>query len=145
MRSDPVAQVVFSVSAVESLGQDQTWTTTQKQLLRELSRAAEQSDLATAAERLEVAEAIRKSLHRLTLRQGVFRLLDRLGLADLKKPWDDLYAQRSTLVHGLAPQPGSEYGQLADRTIGVCGHILLTAIATEIPLARRHISRFYPL
>lgn len=29
-----------------------------------------------------MAEAIAKSLHRLTLRQGVFRLLDRLGLRD---------------------------------------------------------------
>jgi hypothetical protein len=144
MRPDPIAQIVFSVSAVESLGQNETWTSAQKGLLKELSRIAEQSDSAPASERLEVADAIRKSVHRLTLRQGVFRLLDRLGLADLKKPWDDLYSQRSTLVHGLAPRPGHDYADLASRTIDLCGRILLTAVATEFPLVDRHLSTFYP-
>ena len=56
-----------------------------------------------------MADAIRKSLHRLTLRQGVFRLLDRLGLQHLKKGWDDLDNERSTLVHGRAPKRGASY------------------------------------
>ncbi len=103
LRPESVAQIVFAVSAVESLGQDESWSKDQKQLLREIAAAAEQSATGTDAERQEVADAIRKSLHRLTLRQGVFRLLDRLGLQQLKKPWEDLYAERSTLVHGLAP------------------------------------------
>ena len=97
----------------------------------------------SAVDREEVADAIRKSLHRLTLRQGVFRLLDRLALAHLKRRWDDLYAERSTLVHGLAPKPGGDYGDLAFRTISLCGQILLTAVAAEIPLADRHVARFY--
>ena len=105
-------------------------------------KAAEQSATGTDAERQEVADAIRKSLHRLTLRQGV-RLLDRLGLANLKTAWDNLYAERSTLVHGLAPQPGAEYGDLAHRTISLCGQILLKAVAAEIPMANRHVTRFY--
>jgi hypothetical protein len=83
------------------------------------------------------------SLHRLTLRQGVFRLLDRLGLADLKKPWDELYAERSTLVHGLAPQPGADYATLAHRTVSLCGQILLRAAATEIPMADWHVRELY--
>jgi hypothetical protein len=104
MRPEPVAQIVFAVSAVEMLGQTEGWSADQKCLLRELAQAAEESSTGTMAERREVAEAIEKSLHRLTLRQGVFRLLDSLGLPHLKKPWDALYAERSTLVHGLAPK-----------------------------------------
>jgi hypothetical protein len=77
------------------------------------------------------------------LRQGVFRLLDRLGLQHLKKSWDDLYAERSTLVHGLAPQPGADYGDLAHRTVSLCGQILLKAAAAEIPQADRHVTRMY--
>ena len=117
LRPESVAQIVFAVSAVESLGQDESWSKDQKQLLREIAAAAEQSATGTDAERQEVADAIRKSLHRLTLRQGVFRLLDRLSLQHLKKPWDDLYGERSTLVHGLAPQPGAateQHGQAED-------------------------------
>jgi hypothetical protein len=143
MRPEPVAQIVFAVSAVESLGQDESWSEDQRQLLRELATAAEQSATGPAVERQEVADAIRKSLHRLTLRQGVFRLLDRLGLQHLKRPWDDLYAERSTLVHGLAPRPGADYGDLAHRTVGLCGQILLTAAAAEIPQAGKHVPSMY--
>ena len=138
-----MAQIVFAVSAVESLGQNESWSKDQKQLLREIAAAAEQSATGTDEERQEVADAIRKSLHRLTLRQGVFRLLDRLGLRHLKKPWDDLHAERSTLVHGLAPQPGADYGDLARRTVSLCGQILLKAAAAEIPQADRHVARMY--
>jgi hypothetical protein len=143
MRPEPVAQIVFAVSAVESLGQDEIWSADQKQLLRELAAAAQQSAIGTDAERQEVADAILKSVHRLTLRQGVFRLLDRLALQQLKKRWDDLYAERSTLVHGLAPQPGADYGDLAHRTVSLCGQILLKAVAAEIPQADRHVARMY--
>jgi hypothetical protein len=143
LRPEPVAQIVFAVSAVESLGQDERWSKDQKQLLREIAAAAEQSSTGTEAERQEVADAIRKSLHRLTLRQGVFRLLNRLDLQDLKKPWDDLYAERSTLVHGLAPQPGEDYADLARRTVSLCGQILLKSAAAEIPQADRHVARIY--
>jgi hypothetical protein len=143
MRPEPVAQIVFAVSAVESLGQHETWTDDQKRLLKELAIAAEQSSTATRADRQEVADAIRKSLHRLTLRQGVFRLLDRLGLARLKTEWDALYAERSTLVHGLAPKPGADYSDLAHRTVSLCGQILLRAVTAEIPTADRHVARLY--
>ena len=98
------------------LGQDETWTEDQKQLLRKLATTAAQSTIGTVEERGEVAEAIEK-LHRLTLRQGVFRLLYRLGLSRLKPQWDALYAERSTLVHGLAPQGGGRSGEEGRRRI----------------------------
>jgi len=143
IQPQPVAQIVFAVAAVESLGQDETWTAEQKTLLAELGAAAMESNTGTEAERAEVAAAIRKGLHRLTLRQGVFRLLDRLQLAHLRKPWDSLYAERSTLVHGLAPRPDGDYGDLAHRTVSLCGQILLKAIAAEVPQADRHVAKSY--
>jgi hypothetical protein len=144
MRPEPVAQIVFVFSAVETLGQDLTWSDGQRDLLAHLARSAAQSGFATPAERLEVADAVRKSLHRLTLRQGVMRLLASIGLEHLKGPWDALYGERSTLVHGLAPRPGADYSDLAHRAVTLCGHILLKAIAKEVPVADRHAEIYFP-
>lgn len=145
MRSEPVAQIVFAVSAVEMLGQDETWSLEQRRLLGELARVAENSGIGTEEERGEVATAIRKSLHRITLRQGVRRLLDRLKLSHLKNPWDDLYSERSTLIHGLAPKPGADYSHLAARTMTLCGQVLLRAIAAEIELVGSRADTYYRL
>lgn len=144
MRPEPVAQIVFAVSAVEMLGQNEEWTESQQVLLRELAECAAASAIGTESERAEVIDAVKKGLHRLSLRQGVFRLLARLGLGHLRKQWDALYAERSTLVHGLAPRPGADYSDLANRTINLCGHILLTRVALEVPLASKHLGTFYP-
>jgi len=145
MRPEPVAQIVFAFSAVEMLGQSESWTDDQNRLLAEVAEAAEKSSTGSADERHEVADAIRKSLHRLTLRQGVLRLLGALGLAHLKKDWDAIYAERSTLVHGLAPRPGADYGDLAFRSVSLCGHILLKAIAADVPAANQYADMFYEL
>lgn len=143
MRTEPVAQIVFAVSAVEMLGQDEEWNVDQKRLLADLAEIAQNARVGTVEERREVAEAITKSLHRISLRQGVRRLLENLGLAHLKKPWDDLYGERSTLVHGLAPKPGENYSKLADRTMALCGQILLRAIAVEIELVGKLADTHY--
>lgn len=145
MRPEPVAQIVFAFSAVEMLGQHESWSADQRDLLAVLADNAERSALGSADERREVAEAIRKSLHKLTLRQGVLRLLDRFGLAHLKPDWDRLYSERSTLVHGLAPKPGADYADLADRSVSLCGQILLKVVAAELPIADRHAAAFYEI
>lgn len=145
MRPEPVAQIVFAFSAVEMLGQRETWTAAQKDLLAELARSADQSTFGTEQERREVSDAINRGLHRLSLRQGVLRLLDRLKLAHLKAEWDKHYAERSTLVHGLAPRPGADYSNLAFRSVSLCGHILLKAVAIELPVAERHVGTYYQI
>ena len=71
------------------------------------------------------------------------RLLDHLGLSHLKKEWDELYGERSTLVHGLAPKPGADYTGLATRTVSLCGQILLKVISKEITTANSHVDKFY--
>jgi hypothetical protein len=40
LRPEPVAQIVFAVSAVESLGQGESWSKDQKALLSEIAAAA---------------------------------------------------------------------------------------------------------
>jgi hypothetical protein len=143
MRPEPVAQIVFAISAVEMLGQKQSWSADQKQLLKELVRRAEDSALGTAAERAEVVAAIQKGIHRVSLRQGVMRLLDALGLPHLKAAWEELYSERSKLVHGLAPRPGADYSPLAFKAVNLCGHIILTAVAREVPAAGAYIEKYY--
>ncbi|AKJ31982.1 hypothetical protein AAW51_5291 [Caldimonas brevitalea] len=145
MRPEPVAQIVFAISAVEMLGQQETWTESQKHLLAELAVSAETSSLGSEEERLEVADAIKKNLHRLSLRQGVLRLFERLDLAHLKGKWDSVYAERSRLVHGLAPRPGANYSELAQKAVSLCGYILLKALAAELPIASRYTDEFYKL
>ena len=143
LRSEPVAQIVFAFSAVEMLGQQETWSDDQNRIIDELVVAAQKTEIGSVHEREEVIDAINKSLHKLSLRQGVMRLLTTLNLNYLKKNWDTLYQERSSLVHGLAPKPGVDYSVLANESINLCGHILLTAISREIPEATKYIDVLY--
>lgn len=144
MNPEPVAQIVFAVSAVEMIGQrDASWSAGQKALIKRLEALA-RSDTSLPAEEVEnVADAI-KRIHKVSLRQGVIRLLRNLGSSDLFSEWEQLYSERSSLVHGLAPRPGGRYEDLANRTLSLCGRILLKAIAREVAVAERGIS-FYPV
>jgi hypothetical protein len=90
MRPEPVAQIVFAFSAVEMLGQNEEWSAAQKQLLNQLAASAQNQIIGSWRERDEVAEAIRRGMHKLSLRQGVLRLLTSLGLNHVKPIWDDL-------------------------------------------------------
>lgn len=145
MRPEPVAQIIFCISAVEMLGQEEQWSTAQKALLKQLANSVQGIAIGSDQERSEVADAIQRTLHRISLRQGVFRLLDRLNLLHLRKSWDAIYGERSRLVHGLAPAPGTRYDDLAARTVNLCGQILLTRVAQEIPTIKKYVDKFYPL
>ncbi|HRN87907.1 MAG TPA: hypothetical protein PK271_04835 [Hyphomicrobium sp.] len=145
MRPEPVAQIVFIISAVEMLGQTEKWSGAQKTQIKELIAVAKASRSCSDLERDEIATALRNGLHKLSLRQGVLRLLNSLGLSQLKDEWDALYGERSTLVHGLAPKPGVDYSPLAFKAVSLCGRILMAAVAQEVPGADRHVDRMYPL
>lgn len=131
MNPQPVAQIVLAISTVEMLGQDREWSTEQRGLLDEFVVLAERSSL-PPAERVEVADAIKRNMYRVGLRQGVLALLSSIGLNSLKKEWDAVYSERSKLVHGIAPVPGVDYSELATRTISLCGKILLRLMAQEV-------------
>ncbi len=143
MRPEPVAKIIFCISAVEMLGQEEHWSDAQKAMLKQLANSVQAIAVGSEQERSEVADAIKRGLHRLSLRQGVLRLLDRLNLSHLRRSWDAIYGERSRLVHGLAPVPGARYEDLADRTVSLCGQILLTRVAQEVPAIKKHINAFY--
>ncbi|WP_419580844.1 hypothetical protein [Stieleria magnilauensis] len=133
MNRDPIAQIVLACSAVEALGQNEKWTESQKQIIAEAAMQVKTIDIGTEEERVEVSDAIQKGVFRLSLRQGVFRLLDRLGLTDLKKLWDELYTLRSTLVHGSTTERGEGHYKLASRVLSLCGVIVLKELGSQIP------------
>ena len=124
-------------------GKQEDWTNDQKRIIDELVTSAQTIAIGSTDEREEVIDAICKNLHRVSLRQGVMRLLTSLDLDHLKKSWDKLYKERSSLVHGLAPKPGVSYGEFAHRSTSLCGHILLTAVSREIPEAKKYIGVLY--
>ena len=132
MTSEPLAQMVLALSAVEELGQNEKWSEAQIALIEQLADAAEASAEVTAGQRAEVARAIRTGLFPLSLRQGVMRLLSGLDLIDhLRKEWDRLYSIRSGLFHGTARLSDSEINQAALDTITLCGRIILAIVAKE--------------
>ncbi len=136
--------MVLTFSAVEELGQNEKWSEAQETLIKQLAEAAESSKEGTGAERAEVARAIRNGLFPLSLRQGVMRLLSRLGLRDLGKEWDRLYGIRSGIFHGTARLSDSEITQAAMGTVTLCGAVVLAIVAkegTRVPsIAARHFS-----
>jgi hypothetical protein len=142
MTSEALAQMVLAFSAVEELGQNEKWSDAQKALIKQLGDAAEASREGTEAERAEVARAIRTGLFPLSLRQGVMRLLSRLGLQDLRQEWDRLYGFRSGIFHGTARLSDDATSQAARDTITVCGRIVLAMVAkngTRVPaVAAKH-------
>jgi len=84
MSPEPIAQMVLAFSAVEELGQTETWTYEQRVLLDAVASDVidgRDASRLPADERAEVAEAIRRSTFRVGLGQGVVRILRRYGLA----------------------------------------------------------------
>jgi hypothetical protein len=131
MTSEPLAQMVLAFSAVEELGQKEKWSEAQRALIKQLAAAAEASAEITTEQGAEVATAIRSGLFRLSLRQGVIRLLSRLELEHLGKDWKRLYSIRSGIFHGIAHLTDAEINQAALDTITLCGRIILSMVAKE--------------
>jgi hypothetical protein len=119
--SDPVSY---------ALGQDETWTKAQSELIEKLAAEVEEKSF-DDPERLEVADALRRSLHRVGLRQGVLRVLSRLDLDHLRKEWDRLYGLRSGVFHGTSELTEPELSQLAMDVVSLCGRIILAIVERD--------------
>lgn len=127
MTSEPLAQMVLAFSAIEELGQNETWDDAQLALIRQLAATARHSDL-SEKQRTEVARAIETGLFKLSLRQGVIRLLQRFGVSHLQKEWDRLYSIRSGIFHGTARLAHTELHQPAQDTITLCTKIVFAIV-----------------
>jgi hypothetical protein len=139
---EPLAQVALAISAVELLGQNEKWSPSQKQLLKQLAEAARISAITTPTEGNEVSDGIQRS-YRLGLSQGVRRVLDRIGMLELRKEWDDVYRRRSAIFHGQIYADRREVTELAQRAITLCGRIIFGSLATGIPETDAWLNEFY--
>lgn len=131
MSMEPLSRLALAISAVEMLGQGEQWSRGQRGLLERLACAADSADDVDPAEAAEVADAIRRSTHRLGLRQGVLRVLDALDLDHLKSEWDAVYGKRSGLFHGTLRLTQGEVSQIADEAFTLCARIVLAAAEAE--------------
>src|SRR5262245_7669671 len=129
--NEPLSKLVLALSAVEELGQSETWTSAQTTLLEDLAEQAQVSKQGTSAERQEVADALRRGTHRVSLRQGVLRVLNELELTHLQKEWDRIYGRRSGIFHGTERLSDEEIAELANHTVKLRGRVVLAVAKRE--------------
>lgn len=124
MDNQPLARLVLALAAVEALAEGENWTSNQACFIEKIANDIEEGS-GGDSEQLEIADGIRKSLFRLSIRQGVKRFLGRLGLQDLQKDWDRLYGVRSGVFHGTLVLAEPEIHAIANETVTLCGKIML--------------------
>lgn len=76
---------------------------------------------------MEVAEALQRT-YRVSLRQGVKRVLYRNNLSHLQEEWDRLYDLRSRLFHGSKQLTEEDIRNLANDAMNLCSKIILAII-----------------
>lgn len=131
MSSEALAQAVLAFAAVEALGQGEVWSERQKARLSELASQIDKEAIGKDDELFEISEALRRSLHRIGLRQGVMRVLHRLNLNSLKNDWDRLYAVRSGIFHGTKSLSRPELDAFANEALGLCATIVMEEVRSR--------------
>ena len=121
INAEPRASIVLAVSAVESVAEGEKWSAEQRDLIDKL--AAEIADP-------EVKEAV-KRMHRISIRQGIKRVLMCNRLDHLWEEWDDLYERRSRLFHGGGEFTKQEIGELASNATKLCDKIIFGIIKQQ--------------
>ena len=121
---DRRAKIVLSIAAVESLISNQNWSDKQQLWLNDTVADLNEED---DCELREIADRI-QSMYRISLRKGVFRLLEDNGLEEYKSRWDDVYGKRSGLFHGTLVLHQYETHRLANDAVKLCVTIVLTIL-----------------
>ncbi|MER8945190.1 hypothetical protein [Mesorhizobium sp. M0185] len=145
MNPEPLAQLVLALSTVEGLGQQEEWSLGQKQLITHAAEVAKRDTKLSQTETEEVVKTIMNHSHRLSLRQGVLRVLEKSGLSDLKKEWDDVYGYRSVIFHEGRVGPNAEYSAFANRAVALCGHIILKNLEPHLKGAADMADSYFPI
>ena len=142
--SEPAAQAVLAIAAVEMLAQDKQWSESQRSVIQSLVESLKDIDTLSKAEQEEVAEAMRR-MHRHGIGQGIRRLLASLDLMPLWKRWDELYSKRSALLHGLTYSDRGAQSTMVYPALALSGRIVLTALSRHVPNAALGIDEIMPL
>ncbi len=124
---DSLAKIVLAISGIETLVHDERWSDQQRQWIHDTVLGLRTE---TDEEFHEIAASLER-LHRISLRQGVFRLLDSNKLHHLKRKWDDTYGKRSALFHGTEQVDRHQLHQLATAAVRLCGTILLSIFKNQ--------------
>ena len=122
--NDRPAKIVLAISAVEGLAGNQQWSERQKQWIADTAGAINDTG---DSEMSELVEALQR-MYRISLRQGVFRLLESAGLEHLKKEWDRVYSLRSGLFHGSREFDRRELNKLAQDIVKISVTIVLSML-----------------
>ena len=123
---DRRAKIVLAIAAVEGLIPDKKWSERQLLWFTDTVASLEGKD---DSELSEIAEAlVSQRKHRISLRQGVFRLLNENGLQDYRPRWDELYGRRSGFFHGSMVLDRHEINTLANDTVKLCVTIVLAIL-----------------
>ncbi len=124
---DSLAKIVLAISGVEGLVHQETWSRKQRQWIDDTAvRLRTEAD----PELHEIAASLERQ-HRISLRQGVFRLLDQNRLRHLRRQWDDIYDQRSALFHGTGQGDRHQLHRQANATVRLCGTIVLGILKNQ--------------
>ena len=126
---DSRAKIVLAIAAVEGLIRDEKWSDRQRKWFTDMISSLQAEDDNELGE-IAVALASQR-MHRISLRQGVFRLLKENGLQHYRARWDDLYERRSGLFHGTLVLDRQQIHRLANDTIKLCVTIVLTILTNR--------------
>ena len=121
INAEPRARIVLAVSAVESVAGDENWSAEQRDLIDKLAAGIADPEVKDAVERM----------HRISIRQGIRRVLRCNRLDHLWKEWDDLYKRRSRLFHGGGEFTNQEIGELASTATQLCDEIIFGIIKQQ--------------
>lgn len=125
---DGLGLTILAIASVEALTPQETWTAKQKEILDAMSTCAASSKDAAVSDIEEVLEAISK-LRKLSVNQGIRRLLHRLNLQYLWPRWNALYQNRSKVLHGDV-SPNVARSSLTE-ALALSKEIVLAAAARE--------------
>ena len=121
INAEPRARIVLAVSAVESVAEDENWSAEQRDLIDKLAAGIADPEVKDAVERM----------HRISIRQGIKRVLERNRLDHLWEEWDALYKRRSRLFHGGGEFTNQEIGELASTATQLCDEIIFGIIKQQ--------------
>ena len=150
MSEDPISKVVLSVSTVEGLATEPSWTEEQRKVIDEAAAWVQQTH-GTEETTGQVLKAIR-NVRSTSINQKVRKLLEANGLSNLWKDWKKLYGKRSRLFHGETDGEAEHRGKyledselhgLGQDAVKLCGRIVLSIAKREgIRIPRRAGSHF---
>lgn len=143
MSRESLASLVLSLSAVEMLAREGTWSVGQSVLREQVLKLVKEASFLPVQERDELYEAIEK-VRQVSIRRGVKLLLTDIGMLYHLKEWDKLYSARSAIFHGRRILDPDGKSALASGGLQLCARIILSALGRSVAHTRSEIDRVDP-